>query len=61
MKKYPFASANRLKVEGLKFSWLSLSRTHKGLETLFEIEGVRDIEIKIDYSLTQMDQDFSTR
>ena len=34
-----------------KYSWLSLSRTRKGLENLFEIERVWDRERKIDYSL----------
>ena len=33
------------------YSWLSLSRTHKGPENLFEIERVRDRERKIGYSL----------
>ena len=33
------------------YSWLSLSRTRKGPENLFEIERVRDRERKIDYSL----------
>ena len=33
------------------YSWLSLSRARKGLETLFEIERFRYIERKIDYSL----------
>ena len=32
-------------------SWLSLSRTRKGPENLFEIERVRDRERKIGYSL----------
>ena len=33
------------------YSWLSLSRTRKGPENLFEIERVRDRERKIGYSL----------
>ena len=33
------------------FSWLSLSRTRKGLENLLEIERVRDRERKIGYGL----------
>ena len=33
------------------YNWLSLSRTRKGLEDLFEIERVRDRERKIGYSL----------
>ena len=33
------------------YSWLSLSRTRKGLENLFEMERVRDRERKIGYSL----------
>ena len=35
----------------LIYSWLSLSRTRKGPENLFEIERVRDRERKIGYSL----------
>ena len=35
----------------MKYSWLSLSRTRKGPENLFEIEGVRDRERKIGCSL----------
>ena len=34
-----------------EYSWLSLSRTRKGPENLFEIERVRDRERKIGYSL----------
>ena len=34
-----------------RYSWLSLSRTRKGPENLFEIERVRDRERKIGYSL----------
>ena len=34
-----------------KCSWLSPSRTRKGLTNLFEIERVRDRERKIGYSL----------
>ena len=33
------------------YSWLSLSRTRKGLEILFEVERVRDKERKIGYIL----------
>ena len=35
----------------LDYSWLSLSRTRKGLEILFEIERVRDRARTIGYSL----------
>ena len=36
---------------GLIYGWLSLSRTRKGPENLFERERVRDRERKIGYSL----------
>ena len=35
----------------IHYSWLSLSRTRKGPENLFEIERVRDRERKRGYSL----------
>ena len=44
-------SFNRLINRLCTYSWLSLSRTRKGPENLFEIERVRDRERKIGYIL----------
>ena len=38
-------------IETENYSWLSLSRTRKGPENLFEIERVRDRERKIGYNV----------